>query len=149
MWLGTLRHENVLWCVAHVQHDYLSSFNQSDHCFLSLSLLKLPGFLGTVTATVNTCAMTLRSLSTQRFLATDGNRKWAGEAIVLACEMFTSCFHARLKHVAYLRSLFYVPREKLSRGTQFCTFPWHTPQDQNVKTTAKLRIVNILYSMAT
>ena len=53
MWLGTLRHKNVLRCVAHVQHDYLSSFNQSDHCFLSLSLLKLPGFLGTVTATVN------------------------------------------------------------------------------------------------
>ena len=25
----------------HVQHDYLSSFNQSDHCFLALSLFKL------------------------------------------------------------------------------------------------------------
>ena len=26
-------------CVPHVQHDYVSSFNQSDHCFLGLSLL--------------------------------------------------------------------------------------------------------------
>ena len=38
----------LLKCVPHVQHDYFSSFNQSDHCFLVLSLpllsslLKLP-----------------------------------------------------------------------------------------------------------
>ena len=36
----------LLKCVPHVQHDYCSSFNQSDHCFLVLllpsSLLKLP-----------------------------------------------------------------------------------------------------------
>ena len=35
-----------LKCVAHVQHDCFSSFNQSDHCFLGsslpLSLLQLP-----------------------------------------------------------------------------------------------------------
>ena len=28
----------MLKCVPHVQHDYFSSFNQSDHCFLALSL---------------------------------------------------------------------------------------------------------------
>ena len=45
---GWLRQRIVLKCVPHVQHDYFSSFNQSDHCFLvsSLplppSLLKLP-----------------------------------------------------------------------------------------------------------
>ena len=27
-------------CVPHVQHDYFSSFNQSDHCFLASSLLR-------------------------------------------------------------------------------------------------------------
>ena len=27
-----------LKCVPHVQHDYFSPFNQSDHCFLALSL---------------------------------------------------------------------------------------------------------------
>ena len=38
----------VLKCVAHVQHDYFSLFNQSDRCFLASSLpfpsslLKLP-----------------------------------------------------------------------------------------------------------
>ena len=28
----------VLKCVPHVQHDYFSAFNQSDHCFLASSL---------------------------------------------------------------------------------------------------------------
>ena len=31
-------------CVPHVQHDYLYSFNQSDHCFLASSL-QLPSSL--------------------------------------------------------------------------------------------------------
>jgi len=35
---GRLRHRIVLKCVPHVQHDYFSSFNQSDHCFLASSL---------------------------------------------------------------------------------------------------------------
>ena len=44
---GRLR-QRILKCVPHVQHDYSSSFNQSDHCFLASSLplpsslLKLP-----------------------------------------------------------------------------------------------------------
>ena len=43
-----LRQRIVLKCVPHVQNDYFSSFNQSDHYFLAsllpllLSLLKLP-----------------------------------------------------------------------------------------------------------
>ena len=46
---GRLR-QNVLKCVPHAQHDYFSSFNQSDHYFLASSLplpsslLKLPVF---------------------------------------------------------------------------------------------------------
>ena len=32
-----LRQRIVLKCVLHVQHDYFSSFNQSDHCFLASS----------------------------------------------------------------------------------------------------------------
>ena len=45
---GRLRQTIVLKRVLHVQNDYFSSFNQSDHCFLSSSLslpsssLKLP-----------------------------------------------------------------------------------------------------------
>ena len=45
---GRLRQRIVLKCVPHVQHDYFSSFNQLDHCFLASSLslpstlLKLP-----------------------------------------------------------------------------------------------------------
>ena len=43
---GRLRQRMLLKCVPHVQHDYCSSCNQSDHCFLLLSLpsslLKLP-----------------------------------------------------------------------------------------------------------
>ena len=45
---GRLRQRIVLKCVQNVQHDYFSSFNQLDHCFLVLSLpfpsslLKLP-----------------------------------------------------------------------------------------------------------
>ena len=35
---GTLRERSVLKCVPHVRHDYLSSFNQSDHLFLALPL---------------------------------------------------------------------------------------------------------------
>ena len=34
---GRLR-QSGLTCVPHVQHDYFSSFNQSDHCFLGSSL---------------------------------------------------------------------------------------------------------------
>ena len=34
----------LLTCVPHVQHDYFSSFNESDHCFLS-SLLPFPSSL--------------------------------------------------------------------------------------------------------
>ena len=35
---GRLRQGIVLKCMPHVQHDYFSSFNQSDHCFLTSSL---------------------------------------------------------------------------------------------------------------
>ena len=48
MSFGRLRQRILLKCMSHVQHDYFSSFNQSDHCFLALSLplpsslLKLP-----------------------------------------------------------------------------------------------------------
>ena len=28
----------MIKCVPHMQHDYFSSFNQSDHCFLASSL---------------------------------------------------------------------------------------------------------------
>ena len=41
---GRLRQTIVLKCVPHVQHDYFSSSNQSDHCFLALSL-SLPSSL--------------------------------------------------------------------------------------------------------
>ena len=33
-----LRQRILLKCVPHVQHDYFSSFNQSDRCFLASSL---------------------------------------------------------------------------------------------------------------
>ena len=36
--LRRLRQRILLKCVPHVQHDYFSSFNQSEHCFLALSL---------------------------------------------------------------------------------------------------------------
>ena len=43
---GRLRQKFVLKCVPNVQHDYISSFNQSGHCSLAsslpLSLLKVP-----------------------------------------------------------------------------------------------------------
>ena len=42
---GRLRQRIVLKCVLHVLHDYFSSFNQSDHCFVASSLLKLPNVL--------------------------------------------------------------------------------------------------------
>ena len=35
---GRLRQGIVLKCVPHVQHDYFSLFNQSDHCFLALAI---------------------------------------------------------------------------------------------------------------
>ena len=35
---GRLRQRIVLKCVPHVQHDYFSLFNKSDHCFLASSL---------------------------------------------------------------------------------------------------------------
>ena len=38
MSFGRLRQRIVIKCVPRVQHDYFSSFNQSDHCFLALSL---------------------------------------------------------------------------------------------------------------
>ena len=41
---GRLRQRVVLKSVPHVQHDYFSSFDQSDHCLLS-SLLPLPSSL--------------------------------------------------------------------------------------------------------
>ena len=46
---GRLRPTKALKCVPHVKQDYFSPFNQSDHCFLALSLpstlLKLPNNL--------------------------------------------------------------------------------------------------------
>ena len=58
---GRPRQRIVLKCVLHVQHvqhDYFSSFNQSDHCFLAspllLSLLKLTLF-SRVRAKVQKC----------------------------------------------------------------------------------------------
>ena len=39
VWQTTTKNATVLKYVPHVQHDYFSSFNQSDHCFLALSLL--------------------------------------------------------------------------------------------------------------
>ena len=46
---GRLRQRLVVKCVPHVQHDYFSSFNQWDHCFLvsplPSSLQKLPSVL--------------------------------------------------------------------------------------------------------
>ena len=35
---GGIRQRILLKCVPHVQDDYFSAFNQSDHCFLGLSL---------------------------------------------------------------------------------------------------------------
>ena len=35
---GRLRQRIVLKCVPHIQGDYFSSFNQSNHCFLASSL---------------------------------------------------------------------------------------------------------------
>jgi len=36
--LGRLQQRIELKCMSHVQHNYFSAFNQSDHCFLVLSL---------------------------------------------------------------------------------------------------------------
>ena len=36
LWFGRLRQRIVSKCVPHVQRNYFSSFNQSDHCFLAL-----------------------------------------------------------------------------------------------------------------
>ena len=51
-----LRQRNTLKCVPHVQHDYFSSFNQSDLCLLTIplssSLLKLAINLIIVTITI-------------------------------------------------------------------------------------------------
>ena len=48
MAFGRLRQRMLLKCVPHVQHDFFSSFSQSDLCFLVLSLpsslLKLGSF---------------------------------------------------------------------------------------------------------
>ena len=38
MSFGRLRQRIPLKSVPHVQHDYFSPFNQSDHCFLAWSL---------------------------------------------------------------------------------------------------------------
>jgi len=43
---GYVKELYILKCVPHVQHDYFSSVNQSDHCFLASSLLKLPTVCG-------------------------------------------------------------------------------------------------------
>ena len=52
----SLRQRNTLKCVPHVQHDYFSSFNQSDLCLLTIpllsSLLKLAINLIIVTITI-------------------------------------------------------------------------------------------------
>ena len=48
---GRLRQRIVLKCVPHVQHDYFSSFNQSDHCFSALSLPLPSSFLKLCTVT--------------------------------------------------------------------------------------------------
>ena len=37
-WLNGKHPKNFAKVEPHVQHDYISSFNQSDHCFLALSL---------------------------------------------------------------------------------------------------------------
>ena len=37
--------KELYYCVPHVQHDYFSSFNQSDHCFLASSLALPPSLL--------------------------------------------------------------------------------------------------------
>ena len=115
MGLGTLRHKNVLKCVPHVQHDYLSSSNQSSHCFLALVVVvaQTPWFPRNGDC-YGKYSNDIKDVSTQRFVATNGNRKWAGETIVLACEMFTSCFRPWLYKVAYLRSLLYVARGKIT-----------------------------------
>ena len=42
---GRLRQRIVFKCVPHVQHENFSSFNQSDHCFLALSLMLPSSFL--------------------------------------------------------------------------------------------------------
>ena len=63
MSFGRLRQRMLLQCVPHVQHDFFSSFNQSDLCFLVLSLplpsslLKLQGALGMTTATARKTAL--------------------------------------------------------------------------------------------
>ena len=44
IWQTRLRQIILLKCMPHIQHDYFSSFNQRDHCFLMLPLL-LPSFL--------------------------------------------------------------------------------------------------------
>ena len=44
MSFGRLRRRIELECVPHVQHDYFSTFSQSDRCFLG-SLLQLPSSL--------------------------------------------------------------------------------------------------------
>ena len=36
---GRLQQRIELKCMPHVQHNYFSTFNQSDHCVLVLSLL--------------------------------------------------------------------------------------------------------------
>ena len=59
MSFGRLRQRIGLKCVPHVQHDYFSSFNQSEHCFLASSLplpsslLKPPKGLAPVVQTVD------------------------------------------------------------------------------------------------
>ena len=44
MSFGRLRQRIELECVPHVQHDYFSTFSQSDRCFLASSL-QLPSSL--------------------------------------------------------------------------------------------------------
>ena len=47
----------MIKCVPHVQHDYFSSLNQSDHCFLVLSL-PLPSSLRKLPTVTKATAMT-------------------------------------------------------------------------------------------
>ena len=48
MSFGRLRQIIAVKCVPHVQHNYFSSFNQSDHCFLASSLPLLSSLLDTL-----------------------------------------------------------------------------------------------------
>ena len=70
MSFGRLRQRIVLRCVPHVQHDYFSSFNQSDDGFLASSLpllsslLELPIIIATTLVIKKTFLSTLKNVIT-------------------------------------------------------------------------------------